>query len=443
MDRARDRREDKANPSDSQESETRERISRDIESKSADLKKKSVAEEPLGEKSRGRAESADDNEAGKSEKDRKSGGHKRRNLLIGALIVVLIVLLAGSYGGYWYVTGRFWVSTDDAYTQADDVTIAPQVPGYVHELYVTDNQQVRKGQVLITIDARLYQAQVDQAKADLTQARANVSNADAQINLQDAVVAQAESDVVAAQATVVFAKEEVDRYTKLVKTGAGTVQDQQRTSSNLRQQQAELAKADAALETEQKRQGVLETQKQQNEAAVQKAQAALEQAETNLSYVDIRAPIDGVVGDRSVEIGQYVEPGVRLLTLVPMDKIYVVANFKETQLERMHRGQAVEIFVDAYPSVTIHGRVDSLAPGSGSQFALLPPENATGNFTKIVQRVPVKILLDNNNVLRGRIRPGLSVIPEVDTRDTRGQALEDRPSQEGLPPPSSAPLATE
>jgi membrane fusion protein (multidrug efflux system) len=403
------------------------------------------------EKTRGRLEDAEWKqppredgfaEAGTSGNEPKPSGLKRRNLIIIVLVVAVILLAAGSYGGYWYVTGRYWVSTDDAYTQADGVTIAPQVPGYVHKLYITDNQQVRRGQVLISIDARLYQAQVDQAKADLAQARANVANADAQINLQNAVVAQAESGVVAARAAVVFAKEEVDRYTRLVKTGAGTLQDQQRTSSNLRQQQAELAKAQAGLETEQKRQSVLQTQKRQSEAAVLKAQATLEQAQTNLSYVDIRAPIDGVVGDRSVEIGQYVQPGIRLLTLIPMDKVYVVANFKETQLERMLRGQAVEISVDAYPGVTIHGRVDSLAPGSGSQFALLPPENATGNFTKIVQRVPVKILLDADNPLRGRIRPGLSVVPEVDTRDTRGKPLEQRPSQEGLPPPSGTPLAT-
>jgi len=212
------------------------------------------------------------------------------------------------------------------------------------------------------------------------------------------------------------------------------VQNQQRASSELRQRQADLLKAKAALETEHKRETVLETEQHQAEADAKKADATLEQAKVNLGYTVIRAPIDGVVGDRKVEVGQYVQPGTRLLTLVPMQAIYVVANYKETQLDRLHRGQSVEISVDAYADETVKGHVESLAPGSGAQFALLPPENATGNFTKIVQRVPVKILIDAADPLKDRLRPGLSVIATVDTRDTRGQSLHERPTQGGLPP---------
>jgi membrane fusion protein (multidrug efflux system) len=369
------------------------------------------------------------------EDPRAARRNKRRAILIACLIGAVIFVAAGVYGTYWYRTGRYFVETDDAYTQTDDVIMAAQASGYVTGLSVTDNQQVHKGQVIALIDDRTYRAEADQAQADFVSASVNVANAAAQIELQHAVIAQAESDVGSAEAAVTFAQEELDRYSKLAKTLAGTVQNQQRTSAELRQRKAELLKAKAALETEHKRETVLETALHQAEAAVSKAQAALDQAKVNLSYTEVRAPIDGVVGDRKVEIGQYVEPGTRLLTLVPMQSVYVVANYKETQLDRMHRGQAVEISVDAYPDVTVRGHVESLAPGSGAQFALLPPENATGNFTKIVQRVPVKILIDQADLLKDRLRPGLSVISTVDTRDTRGKSLRERPTQGGLPAP--------
>jgi membrane fusion protein (multidrug efflux system) len=349
-----------------------------------------------------------------------------------AAVGAVLLIAAIAFGVYWYRTLRWFESTDDAYTQADDVAISAQVSGLVRELTVTDNQQVRKGQVILAIDDRTYRAEVDQAQADFVSASVNVANAMAQISLQDAVIAQSESDVRAAQAAVVFAQEEYNRYTKLAKTLAGSVQNQQRTAADLQQKKADLVKAQAALETAER----------QAEAAVTKTQAALEQAKIDLGYTTIVAPVDGVIGDRAVEVGQYVQPGTRLLTIVPMQQLYVVANSKETQLDRLHDGQPVEIEVDAYPGETVKGKVESLAPGSGSQFALLPPENATGNFTKIVQRVPVKILIDRDDPLKGRLRPGLSVIATVDTRDTKGKSLAERPPQGGLPPPAEPP-ATE
>jgi membrane fusion protein, multidrug efflux system len=353
----------------------------------------------------------------------------------------VILVAAGIYGFYYYRTGRYLIATDDAYTQADNVIIAAQVTGYVETLLVTDNQQVRRGQVLARIDRRLYQAEVGQAQSDFVSASVNIANAAAQIELQKAVIVQADAQIKSDTAALAFAQEESDRYAKLAKTLAGTVQDKQRTQAQLQQSQANLEKSKASAETERRRLTVLESEQHQAEAAVGKSQATLEQAKVNLGYTEIVAPIDGVVGDRKAQAGQYVQPGTRLLTLVPMQALYVIANYKETQLDRMHVGQAVEITIDAYPGETVHGHVDSLAPGSGAQFALLPPENATGNFTKIVQRVPIKILIDPNDPLHDRLRPGLSVLPTIDTRDTRGQSLRDRPAPDAVPPSTpEAPL---
>ena len=406
----------------------------DGESADAPAEAKERRQDDRDKQDDGRKESKQDGEADPATARRK----KRRRWLIAGIVGLIVLAAAGWYAWHYFTVGRYMVETDDAYTQADNVAISPQVAGYISELNVTDNQRVRKGDVIARIDDRQYRAQVDQAKADLAAAVANVHNVEAQVALQQATIAQAEADVGSAQASVTFAEQEQQRYAQLVKTGAGTVQRVQQTEAQLREQRAALVKAQANLEAAKKQLDVLQTQKEQADAQVQRSQAALEQAQVNLGYTTITAPADGETGDRSVRLGQYVQPGTRLLTLVPMQDVYVVANYKETQLDRMHRGQAVDITVDAYPGVTIHGTLDSLAPGSGSQFSLLPPENATGNFTKIVQRVPVKILLDRSdgNPLAGRIRPGLSVIPTVNTLDTKGEKLDQRPSQEGLPPPS-------
>jgi membrane fusion protein (multidrug efflux system) len=378
------------------------------------------------------------NKQDKPAEDPRVARRKKRRAIIIACIVGAVVLLAGgAYGLYYYRTGRYLIETDDAYTQADNVIVAAQVSGYIETLLVTDNQQVQRGQVLARIDPRIYQAEVDQAQSDFVSASVNVANAAAQIELQKAVIVQADAQTKSDEAALAFAQEEYDRYAKLAKTLAGTVQDKQRTGAQLQQAQANLEKSKATAETERRRLTVLQSAQDQAEAAVGKAQATLDQAKVNLGYTEIKAPIDGMVGDRKAEAGQYVQPGTRLLTLVPMQAIYVIANYKETQLDRMHVGQAVEMTIDAYPGVTVHGHVDSLAPGSGAQFALLPPENATGNFTKIVQRVPIKILIDPNDPLHDRLRPGLSVLPTVDTRDTRGQSLRDRP-----PPDAVAPSTT-
>lgn len=346
-------------------------------------------------------------------------GGKGKRLAVLAVLLVAGLGTAGWYGWHWYTVGRFTIETDDAYIQADNVAVSPQVAGYISELLVTDNQPVKKDDVIARIDDRLYRAAVAQARAALDIQVANAHNVEAQIARQGSIIEQMQADVEAAQAQLEFARQEQSRYAKLMKDGAGTVQKAQETNSALRAKKAALDKSRANLEASHHQLAVLRTQLEQAQAGIEHARASLEQAEINLGYTAITAPRDGVVGDRTVRVGQLVQPGTRLLTLVPMHDVYVVANYKETQLANMKRGQAVEISVDGYPDAVLHGRVDSLSPGSGAQFALLPPENATGNFTKIVQRVPVKILLDENEPLVGALRPGLSVISSVDIRPRR------------------------
>jgi membrane fusion protein (multidrug efflux system) len=319
-------------------------------------------------------------------------------------ILAAVVLTAGiGFGGYWYLVGRFYETTNDAYLGADSVAIAPKVMGYVADVAVGDNQRVKAGDVLAHIDPRDYQTAFDSATADLANAQATAANIDAQLSEQQATIAQA-------QAAVTFSEQEAKRYNDLARTGVGSAQRQQQTESDLAQRRATLAAVQAHVD-------VLKTQRRQADAAIAAKTAALDQAKINLAYTTITAPIDGVVGDRTVRPGQMVQMGTRLMTVVPTQSVYLIANFKETQTGHMVPGQPVSISVDSFPGQDIAGTVDSLAPGTGAQFALLPPENATGNFTKIVQRVPVKILLDPKNPLTARLRPGLSVTATVDTHD--------------------------
>jgi membrane fusion protein (multidrug efflux system) len=345
---------------------------------------------------------------------------RRKRLIIVALVAMVLLTGAAWFGWYWYTTLRWLESTDDAYTQADNTVISPKVGGYVSRLLVGDNQVVKQGQLLLEIDPRDYKAAVDQAQADVNSAEANIRNIDAQINLQQAVIAQAQADIASAESALTFAQQENARYQELVRTGAGTVQRAQQAAADLREKTATLAHNHATLDQAQKQVAVLRTQRGVAEATLQHNRAVLDQAKLNLGYTSITSPIDGAVGDRSVRVGQYVQPGAQLMTIVPMARgIYVVANFKETQIRRMFRGQRADITIDTFPGVRLRGTVDSLAPGSGAQFALLPPENATGNFTKIVQRVPVKILFDQpDSPVLAQLRPGLSVVATVDLRTT-------------------------
>ena len=328
--------------------------------------------------------------------------------------------------GYDYLTtGRYLESTDDAYVKADSTIIAPKVSGYIARVLVTDNQPVKAGQLLAEIDDRDYRTALGQAKADVDAADASVRNLDAQLELQQPIIDQSTADVTAAEANLKFAQEEQSRYDGLMKSGSGTIQRAQQTDAALRSNTAQLQHAKSALSAAQRKVDVLTTQRAQAVAQVDRARAVEQQAELNLSYARITAPVDGTVGARTLRVGQYVQAGTQLMAVVPLDAVYVVANFKETQLTNVRNGQPVELTVDSFHGTTLKGHVDSLSPASGLEFALLPPDNATGNFTKIVQRVPVKIVLDDHS-LTGLLRPGMSAIPTVNTKATVLAEREER-----------------
>ncbi|HEX9488926.1 MAG TPA: HlyD family secretion protein [Stellaceae bacterium] len=335
--------------------------------------------------------------------------------LLGLSVTAGAAAVAGFGFHYWSV-GRFLQSTDDAYVQADYTTIAPKVSGYIAEVPVEDNEPVKAGQVLARIDDRDLRTALDQAKADVANAEAEIGNLDAQIQLQQSLIAQAGATITADEAAADFAKREVARQHALVGSGAVTVRSTQQADSDYQQRTAILQRDRAALVAAQQQTVVLETQRGRADTQRQRNQAIEHQAELNLSYATITSPIDGTVGARSLRVGQYVQAGTQLMAVVPLHAVYVVANYKETQLTHVRDGAPAEVEVDTFPGVEIKGHVDSLAPASGLEFALLPPDNATGNFTKIVQRIPVKIVLDPEASLAGLLRPGMSVESVIDTK---------------------------
>src|ERR1019366_2377156 len=335
------------------------------------------------------------------------------------LIVAFLLALAGGgrFGWHWWTHGRFEETTDNAFLQADKVVVAPKVGGFVAEVFISDNQPVKAGQLLARIDDRDFRVALLQSQADLDKARASLDGVASALIQQQAKIEEAKADVANFTAALNFATEEETRYSNLLQRGAGTVQRSHQATSDLRQKQAALDKAKAGYDAAQKQTEGLRSLEAAARASLQRSEINLEQAKLNLEYTTISAPIDGVVGDRALRKGQLVQPGSNLLTLVPMGKaIYLIANFKETQVGVMVEGQAVTFTVDAFDDHVFRGRIDSFAPGTGAHFALLPPENATGNFTKIVQRVPVKIVLDDSDPLIQRLRPGLSAEASVDTR---------------------------
>jgi membrane fusion protein, multidrug efflux system len=329
-----------------------------------------------------------------------------------AAIVVLVIAVALTIW-LWWLKARQFESTDDAFIDARTVDISSQVAGAIVDVPVTDNQLVDAGTVLARIDSRDYRAQLDQAKAQVEQAQANIANLDAQIAAQKAKVNQADQQVVEAEAALTFAQEENVRAQKLVKKSAGTVQQAQQTASTLQQSEAARRANQANLVATQKQVAVFTTQRQAAVGQLDQARAAQELAETNLTRTLIRAPVAGRVTNLSAAKGDYAQVGQALMMFVPRE-VWVTANFKETQLSDMRPGQKVEIEVDAYPNRIFHGHVDSIQAGSGTAFSLLPAENATGNYVKVVQRVPVKIVFDTPpDVLLG---PGMSVVPTVRVR---------------------------
>ncbi|KQV12367.1 hemolysin D [Rhizobium sp. Root1203] len=339
----------------------------------------------------------------------------------GLMAAAAIALVAGGvyYGHHYWTVGRFQVSTDDAYIKADSSAIAPKVSGYLAKVLVGDNQPVKAGQVLATIDDRDYATLLDQARADVEAAKATVDGKQAALETQKSVIAAAQASIDIDEANEAFAEQNDKRYSRLAVSGYAPVQSAQQAAAQITANRATTARDTAALEGAIRHVDILKAELAQAKAMLSRDLAVQRQAELNLSYARIVAPIDGVVGNRTLRVGQYVQAGTQLMTVVPTSAAYIVANFKETQLTDVHAGQPVDIDVDTFPGQVYHGRVESIAPASGQEFALLPPDNATGNFTKVVQRIPVRIVLDAHSAASGDLRPGMSVQPSIDTKGSK------------------------
>ncbi|SFR91363.1 HlyD family secretion protein [Sphingomonas jatrophae] len=353
-------------------------------------------------------------------------GAARRGLnpKVKLAVLALVVVLAGAALA-WFIhyqtVGKYLASTNDAYLRADVITVSPKVGGYVDRVFVAENQDVQAGQPLVRIDSRDYGAQAAQYRAQIGVAEANADNVRAGIAEQRAMVEQARAQRDASLADLRFAEEEVARYTPLAASGAESREKLAQLRNQATRARNEAAARAASLASAERRIASLNAQIRQAQAQGGAARAQLTAANVNLGATLVRAPAAGRIGDRTVRTGQFVQPGTRMMSVVPLAAIYVSANFKETQIGLMRPGQPATIEVDALPGVELHGHVESLSPGTGAQFSLIPPQNATGNFTKIVQRVPVRIAIDAGPEVRRILVPGLSLEVTVDTRGAKDE----------------------
>jgi membrane fusion protein (multidrug efflux system) len=336
----------------------------------------------------------------------------RTGLVLAAIVLAVLGVI---FGIRWLVHGRYIMSTDDAYLRADLVTVAPRVSGYIEELYVSENQTVEAGQPLLRIDTRNYKDALSQQTATQDARLADVQAAESQVRQQQAVVEQQRAQLASATASAQFAQEQADRYKSLHEQGVETKERSQQAESERIQALAAVESAAAGVHVAERQLATITSQVAQARAQLESARAAVSTAQMNLDDTLVRASIAGVVGDDAARVGQFVQPGTRLLSIVPVESIYLVGNFKETQLARMRIGQPATVKVDALGGVEIQGELASFAPGTGSEFALLPPENATGNFIKIVQRVPVRVALHPPRDLAHSLLPGLSATVAIDT----------------------------
>ncbi|BEU28470.1 HlyD family secretion protein [Paraburkholderia sp. 22B1P] len=338
---------------------------------------------------------------------------------LGGILVVAVVLIGG---GRYLTYTRFIESTDDAYVQADSTVIAPKVSGYVAAVLVHDNQSVHAGQALAVIDDRDYRAALSRARSDVQIATAELAAARAQLEAQSAVIAQSDATVAGAFAAQSIAAVDDRRYVELAAVGYSTEQASQEATARQREARASLQRSQAEALAARRQAEVLRMQVAVAQGKLAHAQAVEDQATLDLQHTSIVSPVDGVIGRRTVRVGQMTEPGTALMAVVPLRAVYVIANFKETQLTHMDVRDPVEIHVDAFPGDAIPAHVDSISPASGLEFSLLPSDNATGNFTKIVQRIPVKLVLNDSRLIE-RIRPGMSVEVDVDTRASGAGAV--------------------
>src|SRR6185312_9565797 len=339
----------------------------------------------------------------------------RKQMLLGA--VAVIVLAAGGWFGVHYMTvGRYMVSTDDAYVHADATTLAAKVAGYVSSIDVPDNSFVHAGDVIAHIDDGDYRLALEAADGKVETQRATVARIGEQIPAAQAQVEQARAQLVSAQAAATRTESELARQVALAQRDFASRQTLEQATANRDQAAAAVQAAQAAIDAAVANVAVLRAQQQEAERTLKELQTAEAKAKRDLSFTTVRAPIDGVIGNRAMRVGDYVQTGTRLAAIVPLDDVYIDANFKETQLSRLKPGQPVAVSVDALPEHDLKGTVSSVSPASGSVFSLLPPDNATGNFTKIVQRLPVRIRLPAHVTSERLLRPGMSVVVSVNTK---------------------------
>ncbi len=337
----------------------------------------------------------------------------KRMALMVSIVLATLGLARLTY--IWWSVGRFIESTDDAYVGGDVTVIAPKVAGFISKLAVVDNQRVHVGDLLVKLDDRDYLAALAKANAAVAIQQAALTNLHASRHLQEAVVEQAQATIAAADAEIVRTHDDRIRFARLLKDSAVSVQESQKAEADCKEALAVGEKSRAGLVAAQRQLEVIDTQKQQVLAALEQAIAEWDLARLNVSYTELRAPIDGIVGNRSAQVGAYATTGSQLISLVPARGLWIDANFKESQLARIRPGSPATVKVDSIRGRVFRGRVLSVAPATGAQFSVLPPENATGNFTKIVQRVAVRIGLDDEGETFGQLRPGLSVIAKVNT----------------------------
>jgi membrane fusion protein (multidrug efflux system) len=331
--------------------------------------------------------------------------------------IALLALSGAGYGAWhWWSYSRFIESTDNAYIGADITVIAPKVTGYISSMAVGDNQKVTAGNVLFEIDASDYRAKLAQAEAAVQARRAALEVIERQIATQQSAIAEADAQLRSTRADQQRTDEDLKRYRQLAAASFVSNQKLELAQTDQRKARAAVDRAEAARALEQNQIAVLRANREQAMAQIAQAEADLAAARLDLENTVVRAPVDGVIGNRTGQTGQYVKPGTQIMVIVPTTDIYVVANFKETQLRGMKPGQPARLKVDAFPDQVLQGHIDSFAPASGAKFSLLPPDNATGNFTKIVQRVPVKLRIDSTDGQKPLLVPGMSVIVDVDLR---------------------------
>lgn len=365
--------------------------------------------------------------------DTRTGGKSSGKMLV-ALAGLIALAALGWWGLGWWQTGRFIEETDNAYVRTDSVAVRAELSARVAEVAVDDNQTVERGDLLVRLDAETYRDQVSQAKAQQAVAVASIVQSRRQVALQQAAIDQANAQIEASQADVDQARQHLERSSSLAVNNYGSRQQREDDQAALRVAEANLAKSRAAVVSAKRQLAVAESDVTRAEANLDAANADLDYARHQLDKTRIVAPRNGVVGNLRVEAGTLAQPSLTLLQLVPIESAYVAANFKETQLERIRVGQPVEVHLDAYPDTTFEGVVDSLSPATGTEFSLLPQDNATGNFNKIVQRVPVKIRITGPVESLDQLRAGLSAVPEVDTRalDTDQRSPDDGVPDEGV-----------